>query len=61
MARANATMQRLYIDADLTADAALPLDLKQTHYLRNVLRLEAGASLLCSMAAMVNGAPRLNS
>ena len=46
MARANATMQRLYIDADLTADAALPLDLKQTHYLRNVLRLEAGASLL---------------
>ena len=46
MARANATMQRLYVEADLTAEAVLPLDAPQAHYLRAVLRLEAGAEIL---------------
>ena len=46
MARANATWQRLYVTADLSADAALPLDDKQAHYIRNVLRLNEGADLL---------------
>jgi 16S rRNA (uracil1498-N3)-methyltransferase len=37
---------RLYIDAPLTAGASLVLDAAQANYLGNVLRLEAGASVL---------------
>ena len=46
MARADATVQRLHVAADLTANALIEMDAKQAHYLRNVLRLEAGAPLL---------------
>ena len=46
MARADATVQRLHVAADLVAGALVEMDAKQAHYLRNVLRLEAGAPLL---------------
>lgn len=36
---------RLYIDASLTPGATAPLTADQAHYLRNVLRREAGASV----------------
>ncbi len=37
---------RLYLTADLTPNAVLPCDAPQAHYLRHVLRLEAGAGLV---------------
>ena len=46
MARANASLQRLYVEADLSAGAVLAVADQQAHYLRNVLRLEPGAALL---------------
>ena len=46
MARADATVQRLHVGADLAAGGVLELETKQAHYIRNVLRLEAGAPLL---------------
>lgn len=46
MARADATVQRLHVGADLAAGALLELDTKQAHYIRNVLRLAVGAPLL---------------
>ena len=46
MARADATVQRLHVSADLAAEALVQLETKQAHYVRNVLRLEAGAPLL---------------
>lgn len=46
MARADATVQRLHVAADLAAGSMLELETKQAHYIRNVLRLEAGAPLL---------------
>ena len=39
MARANASLQRLYVEADLSAGAVLAVADQQAHYLRNVLRL----------------------
>jgi len=41
---------RLYVEADLGAGVPLALGAPQTHYLRNVLRLEAGAAI-----ALFNG------
>ena len=41
---------RLYVTAALAAGAVLQLDADQAHYLRNVLRLEPGATL-----ALFNG------
>ncbi|MGB0699361.1 MAG: RNA methyltransferase PUA domain-containing protein, partial [Parvibaculales bacterium] len=38
--------QRLHVTQDLAARQQLILADKQAHYLRNVLRLEAGAQLL---------------
>jgi 16S rRNA (uracil1498-N3)-methyltransferase len=46
MARAAATVQRLHVTADLRAGGVVDMDVKQAHYLRNVLRLEVGAPLL---------------
>ena len=46
MARPHATVQRLYVAADLAAGTVVTADDKQAHYLRNVLRLSAGAPLL---------------
>jgi 16S rRNA (uracil1498-N3)-methyltransferase len=46
MARANATLQRLYVEADLSAGGTVALPDKQAHYLRNVLRLDADAEIL---------------
>ena len=43
MTRADATVQRLHVAADLAADVVIELDAKQAHYLKNVLRLEARA------------------
>jgi 16S rRNA (uracil1498-N3)-methyltransferase len=37
---------RLYVDAPLAAGAAIALDSARSHYLRNVLRREKGASVL---------------
>lgn len=37
---------RLYIDASLEADAVAPLSAAQAHYLKNVLRRDAGESIL---------------
>jgi len=37
---------RLFVDAPLAPGSAVPLDGDQTHYLRNVLRLSAGAAVL---------------
>lgn len=42
--------QRLHVTQDLSAEAAIVLQDKQAHYLRNVLRLEVGAHL-----ALFNG------
>lgn len=36
---------RLYVDAPLDTKASVSLSLNQTHYLRNVLRMEEGAAL----------------
>lgn len=47
---ASATITRLYSAQSLTADASVPLDDAQTHYLRNVLRLGPGARI-----ALFNG------
>src|ERR1700689_410150 len=41
---------RLFVPAPLTADAAVPLDSDQVHYLRSVLRLGPGGHL-----ALFNG------
>lgn len=46
MARANATLQRLYVEADLSGEGVVVLADKQAHYLRNVLRLDVGAEIL---------------
>ncbi len=46
MTRATSSVQRLHVTTDLQADTCLEMDAKQAHYLRNVLRLEAGAELL---------------
>mgnify|MGYP000888325142 CR=1 FL=1 len=46
MTRATSSVQRLHVTADLQSDARIEMDTKQAHYLRNVLRLEAGAELL---------------
>lgn len=44
--RANYKLPRLFIDAPLTAGAAIEADAGQSNYLLNVLRLEDGAELL---------------
>ena len=44
--RANYTMQRLFIDADLTPGATVDASANQAHYLLNVLRMREGAELL---------------
>lgn len=46
MARADATVQRLHVAADLTAGALVEMEAKQAHYLRAVLRVESGDPLL---------------
>jgi 16S rRNA (uracil1498-N3)-methyltransferase len=46
MTRATSSVQRLHVTADLQTDAIIEMDTKQAHYLRNVLRLEAGGELL---------------
>ncbi len=40
------TVPRLYVDAPLAEGAAAPLSPEQAHYLRNVMRREAGEALL---------------
>lgn len=45
MTRATSSVQRLHVEVDLQADAAIEMAPKQAHYVRNVLRLEAGAEL----------------
>jgi len=40
------TSERLFVDAPLAAGASIPASDEQAHYLRNVLRLSAGAQLL---------------
>lgn len=44
--RANYRMQRLYLEADLGADAAVEASTEQFNYLANVLRLGEGAEIL---------------
>jgi 16S rRNA (uracil1498-N3)-methyltransferase len=44
--RANYKMQRLFVAADLAADATVPLEAAQAHYLANVLRMPEGGELL---------------
>ncbi|PSM18728.1 MULTISPECIES: 16S rRNA (uracil(1498)-N(3))-methyltransferase [Nitratireductor] len=44
--RANYTMQRLFLDADLTPEATVAVSPNQAHYLLNVLRMREGAELL---------------
>jgi 16S rRNA (uracil1498-N3)-methyltransferase len=39
------TRARLFVATDLTTGVALALDARATHYLRNVLRLDAGAEI----------------
>jgi 16S rRNA (uracil1498-N3)-methyltransferase len=46
MARPDFRTQRLFLDADLSAGAEIPLGRDQANYVRNVLRLPAGAPLL---------------
>lgn len=46
MARPDFRTPRLFLDADLKAGAEIPLDRDQSNYLRNVLRLAAGAPIL---------------
>lgn len=40
------TSERLYVEADLAADAAVVLASEQAHYLLNVLRMAAGGEIL---------------
>jgi len=44
--RANFRLQRLFIDRDIRAGNAVPVDDAQFNYLHNVLRMEDGAELL---------------
>lgn len=46
MARPDFRTQRLFLDADLKAGAEIPLGRDQANYVRNVLRLPAGAPVL---------------
>ncbi|WP_131195465.1 16S rRNA (uracil(1498)-N(3))-methyltransferase [Lichenihabitans psoromatis] len=46
MARIDFTSQRLFVDAPLARDVALPLDRQQANYLLNVLRFSEGDPLL---------------
>jgi 16S rRNA (uracil1498-N3)-methyltransferase len=46
MARYDFRTPRLFVDASLTAGATVPLDLTQTNYLCNVLRLSPGDGVL---------------
>jgi 16S rRNA (uracil1498-N3)-methyltransferase len=44
--RANFRLQRLFVESDIRAGGAVPVDDAQYNYLHNVLRLEDGAELL---------------
>ncbi|MFB2605826.1 RNA methyltransferase PUA domain-containing protein, partial [Rhizobium phaseoli] len=44
--RANFRMQRLFVDAPLSAGAAIEANAEQFNYLANVLRMEADAEIL---------------
>ncbi len=44
--RANYKLQRLYVDVPLAAGASVSLAAEQAHYLKTVLRMEAGAEVL---------------
>lgn len=44
--RANFRLQRLFVDSDIRAGQALPVQDSQYNYLHNVLRMEDGAELL---------------
>ncbi len=46
MAKYDFRMPRLYVDCTLAPEAPIDLDQKQAHYLRNVLRMRAGDTLL---------------
>jgi len=46
MARYDFRSARLFVDADLSEGAVVPLEATQANYLLNVLRLQAGASIL---------------
>jgi 16S rRNA (uracil1498-N3)-methyltransferase len=46
MARYDFNVQRLYVEADLAAGAAVACSPEQANYLRNVLRLRAGDAIL---------------
>lgn len=46
MAKYDFTAQRLFVDATLGPDERIPVAAEQANYLLNVLRLEAGASVL---------------
>ncbi len=46
MAKPDFRTQRLFLDADLKASAEIPLGRDQANYVRNVLRLPAGAPVL---------------
>jgi 16S rRNA (uracil1498-N3)-methyltransferase len=46
MARHDFRTPRLFVDKDLAADREIPLDRGQANYVRNVLRLAAGATVL---------------
>jgi 16S rRNA (uracil1498-N3)-methyltransferase len=61
--RANYKLQRLHVDADLTAGGSVELGREQSHYLVNVLRMREGAELLIfngrdgEWLAKIDGAP----
>ena len=44
--RANFRLQRLFVDSDIRAGTAVPVDDAQFNYLHNVLRMDDGAELL---------------
>ncbi|MCV3766846.1 16S rRNA (uracil(1498)-N(3))-methyltransferase [Rhizobium sp. TRM95796] len=44
--RANFRMQRLFLDAPISADSPIPANDEQVNYLANVLRLQDGAEIL---------------
>ena len=46
MPRFDFASPRLFIEAALMEDTSVPLEREQAHYLRNVLRLEAGGTVL---------------
>ena len=46
MPRTHQNLKRLYVEADLAAGAALPLDREQSNYLGAVLRMEPGDDLV---------------